>query len=259
MMTMKFHEMTSPQLAAIDREQTLAVIPIAAVEQHGPHLPTGTDRIICTAVAEQLEASLPERVLLTPTIWLGASSHHLRFGATLDSQLPHFVNTLCDAVRSLLGDGYKRILLLNGHGGNIDPMRMALRQIQDELGFADHLLAAGCYWSVVDDYLRTALDGDHKFVGHACEFETSLILHLRPELVDLEQSRSAGPLVTDNIDGVFVCRDMRHRTAEGCTGRPDLATAEKGERLFAEIGTRLVTLATKLLNEPLAREYKEFI
>ena len=120
---MKFHELTSGRLAAIDREQTLVIVPIAAVEQHGPHMPTGTDFILCQAVAAAVEKQLPEQVLLTPAVWLGASAHHLRLGSTLDSALDTYIATLCDIARSLLDDGYLRLLFLNGHGGNIDPMR----------------------------------------------------------------------------------------------------------------------------------------
>ena len=121
---MKFQELTSPRLASIERDQTLVVIPIAAVEQHGPHLPTGTDTLICTAVAEALEARLSAQVLLTPTLWLGASAHHLRLGATLDSQLTTYIATLVDVLRSVLDDGFLRVMLLNGHGGNLDPLKM---------------------------------------------------------------------------------------------------------------------------------------
>src|SRR5579871_5702240 len=163
---MKFHETTSPRLASIDRDQTLVVIPIAAVEQHGPHMPTGTDFILCTAVAEALEARLAERVLLTPAVWLGASAHHLRLGSTLSAELDTYVATLCDIARSLLDDGYLRLLFLNGHGGNIDPMRMAVRELQPE--YPEALLAAGSYWTAADEIIRQTLEGEHKFVGHAC-------------------------------------------------------------------------------------------
>ncbi len=254
---MKFHEMTSARLAAVDREQTLVVIPIAAIEQHGPHMPTGTDAIICTAVAEAVEARMAERVLLTPTVWLGASSHHLRFGSTLNSELETYVATLCDIAISLLEDGYRRLLLINGHGGNVDPLRIALRQIQP--AYPDALLAGGSYWSVADEFIRETLEGDHKFVGHACEFETSLILHLRPDLVSQDELADAGELITDRIDGLFVSRDMTQRTRQGSTGRPDLASADKGKRLSDGIVDRLVSTLEKLLNEPLGIEYRDFL
>ena len=254
---MKFHELTSVSLAEIDRDQTLVVIPIAAVEQHGPHMPTGTDTILCTAIAEALENRLAEKILLTPTIWLGASAHHLRLGSTLDSALDTYVATLCDVARSLLDDGYRRVAFLNGHGGNIDPMKMAVRVLQPS--YPDALLAAGCYWSVAEAQREEILEGDHKFVGHACEFETSLMMHVRPELVDQSRLADAGELVDDALDGFYISRDMAQRTREGCTGRPDLATAEKGERLFDSIVDRLVVAAQKLLDQPLGTTYEDFV
>lgn len=254
---MKFQELTSPALSRIDRSGTLVIIPISAVEQHGPHMPTGTDNIICTAIAESLEKNRPEQVLLTPPLWLGASAHHLRFGATLTADLDTYIHTLCEVGRSLLGDGFARLLFLNGHGGNVDPLRVALRQLQ--LEYPESLLVGGSYWSVADVLLRETLEGDHKSVGHACEFETSMVLHLRPELVDEEQVANAGQLITDQIDGLFVSRDMWQRTQAGCTGRPDLASAEKGRRLFDGIVELLGSTVERLLVEPLGTEHAEFL
>ena len=126
---MKFQEMTAFEINDVDRENILVVLPIAAVEQHGPHMPTGTDNFLCTGVAEALEQAMPEKILLAPTQWLGASAHHLRIGATLDTPLEVYIETLMGLARSVLNDGFRRILLLNGHGGNIDPMRVALSLI----------------------------------------------------------------------------------------------------------------------------------
>jgi creatinine amidohydrolase len=254
---MRFYEMTSPRLAAVDRDQTVVVIPIAAVEQHGPHMPTGTDTFLCSAVAEAVESRMADKVLLTPTVWLGASAHHLQLGATLNSQLDTYVATLCNIARSLLDDGHHRLMFLNGHGGNIDPMRIAVRQLQPS--YSKALLAAGSYWAVADELIQATLEGDHKYVGHACEFETSMLLHVKPELVDTAKLADAGELVPDQMDGVFLSRDMRQRTREGCTGRPDLATAEKGQQLFAGIVDSLVSTVEKLLREPLGTEYQDFV
>lgn len=253
---MKFQEMTSPQIAAVDRENTLVIVPIAAVEQHGPHLPTGTDNIICTAIASAVESRCNSSVLLTPTTWYGASAHHLRLGATLSSELDTFIATLCGLTTNLLDDGFRRILLLNGHGGNVDPLQVALRKMQPICDNA--LLAGGSYWATAGEIIRDAMEGDHKFVGHACEFETSMIMHLRPELVDTEKLADAGELVTDRIEGLFVSRDMKHRTQQGCTGRPDLATAEKGSKLFEGIVDRVEIAVQKLLEQPLGEVYGDF-
>jgi len=246
---MKFHEMTSGQLEALKHDQVVVILPIAAVEQHGPHMPTGTDTIICDAVAKAVEQRQPDTVLLLPTLWLGASSHHLRFGATLTAELSTYVTLLCEILQPLLMDGYRRVLLLNGHGGNIDPMRVALRQLQPE--FPDTLLTAGCYWSPGDAEIVKLLEGDNKFVGHACEFETSMIMHLRPELVDTDRVAHAGDWLPDQVQGMFVCRDMLQRTQAGATGRADLASAQKGAVLFEAAVRGVERFVQTVLAEPL--------
>ena len=102
---MKFQEMTAFEINDVDRENILVVLPIAAVEQHGPHMPTGTDNFLCTGVAEALEQAMPKKILLAPTQWLGASAHHLRIGATLDTPLEVYIETLMGMARSVLNDG----------------------------------------------------------------------------------------------------------------------------------------------------------
>ena len=246
---MKFHEMTSGAIGAIDRNQTVVLFPIAAVEQHGPHLPTGTDLIICGAVAEAVEARNPEKVLMLPVNWLGASAHHLRFGATMTAEMDTYIATLCEMARAPLEDGFQRILFLNGHGGNIDPMKIALRELQ--LEFPEAILSGASYWSIAEAVIANGLEGEDKGVGHACEFETSMIQHLRPELVDEPHRAHAGPWLPDGVEGLFISRDMKQRTQAGCTGRPDLATPEKGASMFVGIVERVGIAVEAILAEPL--------
>src|SRR5271169_242724 len=118
---MRFHEMTAPQLRDVPRDSTIVMAPIAACEQHSRHLPTFTDTILVTGVAEGVEQRLPQQVLLLPTQW---------FGATLSAEVDTHITMLCDLLRPLLDDGHQRILVLNGHGGNIDTMQVALRRLQ---------------------------------------------------------------------------------------------------------------------------------
>src|SRR3954452_225567 len=143
---MKFAEMTWPRLREVPRDRTVVVAPIAACEQHSRHLPTFTDTILVTAVAEDVEQRLPRHVLLLPTQWFGASSHHLRFGATLSAEVDTHIDMICDLLRPLLDDGYKRLLVLNGHGGNIDTMQVALRRLQAR--YTDRQLTAASYWDL---------------------------------------------------------------------------------------------------------------
>src|SRR5262245_41880262 len=132
--------MTAPQLRQVPRDTTVILAPIAACEQHSDHLPTFTDTILVTSVAEGVEQRLPQQVLLLPTLWLGASSHHLRFGGTLSAEVDTHITMLCDLLEPLLQDGYRRLLVLNGHGGNIDTMQVALRRLQPR--YRDRILGA---------------------------------------------------------------------------------------------------------------------
>jgi len=246
---MRFEEMRSPQLRQVDRERTMVVLPIAACEQHGPHCPTGTDTILCRSIAEAVEAATPEQVLLLPTFWLGASTHHLRLGATLTAGMETYIAILEEIIEPLLDEGYRRLLILNGHGGNVDPLKAALRNLQ--LRNPDALLAGQSYWSMAASQIAEIMEGNEKTVGHACEAETSLMLYLRPDLVDSAACEDNGEPVADMIEGAFVCRDMFQRTRNGATGRADLATARKGEAMFHAIVERVGIVVKRLLAEPL--------
>src|SRR5262245_53651042 len=188
---MKFHELTWPLLKQVSRTETVVVAPIAACEQHSRHLPTFTDTILCTAVAEGVEQRLPKQVLLLPTMWMGASHHHLRFGATLSADVDTHVTILCELVLPLLEDGHQRMMILNGHGGNIDTMHVALRKLQPR--FKDRALTAASYWELAEKELAALGEGPRKSMGHACEFETSMVLALRPELVQRGEIQNDPP------------------------------------------------------------------
>jgi creatinine amidohydrolase len=246
---MRFHEMTWPQLRQVPRDATVVVAPIAACEQHSRHLPTFTDTLLVTAVAEGVERRLPERVLLLPTQWLGASAHHLRFGATLSAEVDTHIDLLCDLLRPLLDDGHRRLLLLNGHGGNIDTMHVALRRLQTR--YPDRQLTAGSYWDLAEKELAALAEGPRKVMGHACEFETSMVLALRPELVRREEVKDDPPPPEPTLRGLYVAEDMKQRTDHGAVGYPELATAEKGRAFLQAAVERTVEVVEALLRRPL--------
>jgi creatinine amidohydrolase len=246
---MKFHEMTAPQLGQMPRDTTVVLAPIAACEQHSRHLPTFTDTILVTTVAEQVERRLPEHVLLLPTLWLGASSHHLPLGGTLSAEVDTHIDVLCDLLTPLLDDGYQRILVLNGHGGNIDTMHVALRRLQPK--YPDRLVAAASYWELAEHELAGLAEGKRKTMGHACEFETSMVLALRPELVHREQIENDPPKDDSTFRGVFTAEDMKQRTDHGAVGYPELASAEKGRRILEAVVGRTVEVIEAMLTRKL--------
>src|SRR5262245_51081788 len=223
---MRFHEMTFPEIRNVARDRVVVVAPIAACEQHSLHLPTFTDTILVTGVAEAAERRAVDQILLLPTLWFGASHHHLRFGATLSASVDTHVDMLVDLVRPLLDDGFQRLIILNGHGGNIDTMQVALRRLQPV--YRDRTLSAASYWDIAQKELAALAEGPRKVMGHACEFETSMMLALRPDLVQREAIRNDPPRDQPALRGLFLAEGMLQRTAPGCVGYPELATAETG-------------------------------
>jgi creatinine amidohydrolase len=246
---MRFHDMNWPRLREVPRDRTMVVAPIAACEQHSRHLPTFTDTFLVTAVAEGVEQRLPEQVLLLPTQWLGASGHHLRFGATLSAEVDTHINLLCDLLTPLLEDGYQRLLVLNGHGGNIDTMQVALRRLQPR--WRDRQLTAGSYWDVARQELAGLAEGPRKEMGHACEFETSMVLALRPDLVQREEIKDDAPSNEPELRGLFLVEDMKQRTHHGAVGYPERASAEKGRALIQAAVGRTVEVVLALLRRRL--------
>ncbi|HEV3257463.1 MAG TPA: creatininase family protein, partial [Gemmataceae bacterium] len=222
--------MTAPELGQVPRDQSVILAPIAACEQHSRHLPTWTDTLLVTAVAEGVEQRLPRQVLLLPTLWLGASSHHLPFGGTLSAGVYTHVSMLCDLLTPLLEDGYQRLMLLNGHGGNIDTMHVALRRLQP--CYRDRILAGASYWELADQELAVLAEGRRKSMGHACELETSMVLALRPDLVRREQIRDDPRAEEAALRGLYVAEDMKQATDHGAVGHPELARADKGRALL---------------------------
>jgi creatinine amidohydrolase len=247
----KFAEMTFPELRRVPREAVVVLAPIAACEQHSHHLPTITDTVLVTGVAEGVEARLPSEALLLPTLWLGASAHHLRFGATLTAEVDTHVDVLCDMLAPLLEDGYQRLLILNGHGGNIDTMHVALRLLQPD--YPTSILSAASYWELAEKELAALATGPRKVMGHACEFETSMMLALRPELVRREAIRNDPPRDEPALRGLFLADDMMQKTDHGAVGFPELATAEKGRAFLGAAVERTAEVVRGLLKRALPR------
>jgi creatinine amidohydrolase len=247
----KFHEMTFPELRQVSRAGALVLAPIAAVEQHSRHLAVSTDTILVTAVGEGVERRLPDSVVLLPTLWFGTSHHHLRFGATLSASVDVHIDILCDLLTPLLDDGWPRVLVLNGHGGNIDTMQTALRRLQPR--YHDRILGAASYWDLATAELAALAEGPRKTMGHACEFETSMMLALRPDLVRRDQISDDPPREEAALRGLYLSEDMKQRTDHGAVGYPELATAEKGRAFLDAAIERTVEVVKVLLKRELPR------
>jgi creatinine amidohydrolase len=254
---MKFQEMTWPQLKQVDREGTLVLAPVAACEQHGPHLPTFTDSLVADAIAEGVETELVDQVLLLPVLWLGASEHHLPFGATLTVRAETHIAMLTELARPLLVDGYRRLLFLNAHGGNTDTMHVALRRLQRE--HPDVLLTGAGFWQLAEHELSELCESPQTGPLHACEVETSMVLALRPELVQDAIRSDYHKQLPDKLNGLYLCEDMAQCTQDGIVGYPSYGTAAKGEKFLRASIDRVVEACRELLQTrlPLARNPKD--
>jgi creatinine amidohydrolase len=224
---MKLQNLTWPEVESLSRD-VVVVIPTGSLEQHGPHLPLFTDTIIVTAVAEAVESNLSEQVLLTPTLWLGASGHHLAFPGSLSNDFDSYMGAIESIVESLLPHGFYRFFILNGHGGNSDPNGMAARKLK-----ARHLnatLGQTGYFAYCEQTMAEVLEGPLKSMSHACEAETSLMLHLRPELVRMNKLRNDGLSPEPPIKGLV--HHFDEITEQGLRGYATFGSAVKGKTIF---------------------------
>jgi creatinine amidohydrolase len=230
-MSVEWASLKATELRVLAERDAVVILPVAAIEQHGPHLPVMVDTLLCAEIAVRAARKAGERqpLVVAPTVWSGLSEHHMPFGGTFTLDFPTFHAVLRCLCGCLERHGFKRVLLLNGHGGNDFALKVVVEQLAHELTLT---LATATYWHLAVDALAKILERQDN-VRHACEAETSMVLALRPELVDslrFEEARTAeergGPA------GAFRWRSFPARTRSGAIGDPTAASAEKGERLL---------------------------
>ena len=245
---MLWHELRWPELEALDKNIPV-LIPLGSCEQHGHHLPVLVDTIQVTAIAERAEAALGNRVLLLPALWLGSSHHHKDFPGTVSVRPSLYSEMIKDVATSVLGAGFRRLLFINGHGGNKVPASQALAELVCENDKADDAyLALISWWELDHAALGEGMESES--ISHACEYETSLMLRLRPDLVDQAAAREAAPALdnewvqSEGVVGsrVAVFRRFHRLTAAGSMGKPSAGTAEKGAHLLEVAARELARL-----------------
>jgi creatinine amidohydrolase len=233
---MLLKDLTWPEVKELDFTRLVVIFPTGSFEQHGPHLPLTTDSDIVSAIAERIERSMADRVLLVPTLWPGLSTHHMHFPGTIDVSQKVYIELITELGKSLASMGAKKVFVLNGHGGNDTPLRAALRELKTAVPQTQFVFAS--YWNLAAKTLREVRESEAGGMGHACEMETSVMLHVHPSRVKLERAVRDGPAHVDPYRKadmqysrpIYFVNEFHEVTRSGVMGHPDLASAEKGKR-----------------------------
>ncbi|TYT61685.1 creatininase family protein [Natrialba swarupiae] len=231
------------------QDGSVLVVPVGSVEQHGYHLPVGTDTILATAVSSASADAVDDvPILVTPPIWCGYSPHHRSLGGTLTAAFDQLLAHTQSIVEAGLANGFDAVVLVNGHGGN----RALVGAVVSEVGYAnpDSQVLGFTYFDLATDLVEEIRDSDLGGMAHGGEFETSLVFHLDPSLVDRD-AMDAEPfdepydlgdedLVQPGPLGVY--RPFEEYSESGAIGAPERASAEKGEVLFEYLTDEIADL-----------------
>ncbi len=248
----RYEKLTWPEINdAVDLGK-VCILPCGAVEQHGPHLPLDVDLVCPGGIAHGAGRALSEKILVLPPIAYGYTGHVMDFPGTINTHYSTFIEQVLDVVKSLAYHGFKKIILLNGHGSNMPNLDLAARRANVETDAECVVIA---WWNLltVD---KTFLPSwrESKFPGgcsHACELETSLYLYLDEENVRKDQTRS-GTISFNDEDNEYNWVDLfgagpatviswtSSYSDTGVLGDAEKATVEKGRRVYEEAVKRLV-------------------
>jgi creatinine amidohydrolase len=233
-------ELTAEDLRAKAKADAVVILPVASIEQHGPHLPVGVDTILTEAVCTRAaQAATKAPVVVAPVLWCGMAEHHMAFGGTFTFDIPTYRAVLLCFLKSIERHGFKRVFIVNGHGGNKTALNAFLPDFAVETGLA---IRAATYFDVAPDAMKQILE-DQEGVRHACEAETSMMLVAAPETVKRERFPEAfGPAFSHAPSGLPAVQrftSFKEFSASGVIGDARRANADKGERLFAAVARAL--------------------
>ena len=242
-------ELTWPEIAPLAGPETVVILPTAAIEQHGRHLPLEVDTRLVEEVSRLAAERVAERVrvLVAPEVYYGVSGYHMGFPGTMTLTMETFITVVEELCESLIHHGFRRILVLNGHGGNHDPIKIAARNVADRTGVA---VATASYWNMAADDLAEFQEREVDAVpGHACGFETAMMLAVRPEMV---RADAMLPGTTDvSSQGEYFTERLRRQplahlpqqvgvvSEHGWAGDPTRATVANGEKYLELVVARL--------------------
>ena len=259
-------DLTTTDFGLLDAARTVAVLPVAATEQHGPHLPLSVDTDLVTGIVAaalpQLAVDLP--VLVLPTMAVGFSPEHARFAGTLTLKSETVIRLWTEIGESVAASGVKKLVLFNAHGGQVSVMDLVARDLRARLG----LLVYSVSWfnlPMADaqgrDVNALFSAAEHRFGIHAGDIETSMMRALRPDLVRMEhaqdfhstaQDRAAAFPILGNGRSAKLGWQMQDYNLAGAVGDAAAATADKGRAVIDAAGHQLARLLQEVSLLPLS-------
>jgi creatinine amidohydrolase len=253
----RYEEFTWPEIREAVAQNRVAVLPVGTIEQHGPHLPLITDVLTATEMSRRAVERIPQEAVLMPPVFYSFNEHHLDFPGTIAIEGQTIINYVTDIGRSLAHHGFRKILLVNGHGSNVPFLDVAARNITNR---AEAICAMVPWWSLIprqifDELRESEYPGG---MAHGCELETSVLLYLRGDLVQFEKAERDIHFQRTEFfywdlqspSPVFFQEWFSRYSKTGTVGDPTKATREKGEKFVTAVVERLVVL----LREFRARE-----
>ena len=230
-------DLRTEEFRGLDPETTIAVLPIAAVEQHGPHLPISTDTEIANGMVRETLKVLPSErtALFLPVQAVGKSNEHIRSPGTLTYTAETAVRAWCEIGESVHRAGVRKLVMVNSHGGNVDVISIVARELRVRLG----MLAVACQWSRFGSPPGLYTDQENAVGIHGGDMETSMMLHFRPDLVDMSKAKNFEPTtveISKSFDLLrptgftafgWIAQDL-HK--DGAAGDASRATSEKGRQ-----------------------------
>ncbi len=255
-------DLTTRDFAQLDAPATVAVLPVAAIEQHGPHLPVSVDTTLVDGVIAAALPHLPEAlpVLFLPTQQVGKSNEHQRFPGTLSLSAATLIGLWTDIGESVARTGIRKLVLFNAHGGQVSVMDIVARDLRTRC----ELIVFSTNWFTLP--LGEAVDGlftpeEHRFGIHAGDIETSMMLALRPDTVDMAQARDFRSTSQDRAQAYPIIGNgksaklgwqMQDYNPMGAAGNASLATAEKGRVVIEAAGRQLAAMLQEIARLPLS-------
>lgn len=229
----RWNRLSASELRDLAQRDAVVLLPVGSTEQHGEHLPTGVDDFLAAEVCRRAAAAattLP--VVVAPSVWCGLAEHHMPFGGTLTLSLQTLHALLRDVCRSILRSGFRHILIVNGHGGNVTALNALVNELTVELGAP---IAVTSYFTAGREVIAETLE-TQRYLMHACEGETSMMLAAFPALVRAERAAQAvGPAIflqSEDPSAVYRSVTFDTITRSGVAGDARSASAVKGERLL---------------------------